>query len=90
MADSVPQHPTLRCVTCRHPLPEEEEHPEYFAQTLTWDSPEHEPERAVDDVDTCLRYAQTVNNAIWAALLVRTSSRKIRRTRVSTSRAPAL
>jgi len=44
-----PQHSTLRCVTCRRPLPEGKEHPEYFAQVSIGYAPETEADRAAEE-----------------------------------------
>jgi hypothetical protein len=60
---------TLHCLSCLQPLPEGEE-PEYFATSSTGWDPEQEAERTADAVDQCLRYAQTVNSAIWDMLRV--------------------
>jgi hypothetical protein len=71
--DAHPHPPTppaaLRCVTCRQTLPPGKE-PEYFGQVSIDYSPEHEVERAAEDVSQFLRYAKDVNTAIWDALLV--------------------
>jgi hypothetical protein len=50
-------------------LPEGEE-PEYFAQLSCGYRSETEAERAAEDVSQCLRYAQTVNSAVWDMLNV--------------------
>lgn len=57
------------CVTCHQPLPGGKE-PEYFAQGSVGYRAETEAERATEDVDQCLRYAQTVNSVVWDMLQV--------------------
>lgn len=64
-----PQQSSIHCVTCRQSLPAGEE-PEYFAQVSIGYTPEHEAERAAEDVSQCLQYAQTVNSTIWDMLQV--------------------
>jgi hypothetical protein len=56
-------------VTCDQPLPEGKE-PEYFASTSEGYTPETETERAAEDVSQGLRYAETVNSAVWDMLQV--------------------
>jgi hypothetical protein len=71
--DSCPHLPpppsALRCVTCRQALPPGKE-PEYFGQGSIDYSPEHEVNRAAEDVSQFLCYAQTVNSAVWDMLLI--------------------
>jgi hypothetical protein len=61
--------PTLHCVICWQSLPEGKE-PEYFGQVTIGYNPEHEAERAAEDVSTYLKYATSVNGALWDALQV--------------------
>ena len=60
---------TLHCVTCQQALPEGKE-PEYFGQVSTGYSPEGEVERAAEDVSSFLKYAKTINSAVWDMLQV--------------------
>jgi hypothetical protein len=59
----------LHCVTCWQPLPEGKE-PDYFASTSLGWTAEQEAERAAEDVSCCLRYAQSINSALWDMLQV--------------------
>jgi hypothetical protein len=43
---------------------------EYFAQTSIGYRPENEAERATEDVSQGLRYAETVNHAVWDMLQI--------------------
>ena len=61
---------TIDCVTCHRPLSEGREHPAYFAAESVGYSPSDEAERAAGDVSAILRYADTVNGAIWDMLMV--------------------
>src|SRR5262245_2286119 len=59
----------ITCVVCDRPLPpqryEGEEEPGYFPSSSTGYQAGDEGERACEDISQLLRYAQTVNDAIW-------------------------
>jgi hypothetical protein len=59
----------LHCVTCWQSLPEGQE-PEYFGQGSVDYKPERETERAAEDVYTSLKYASSINSALWDMLQV--------------------
>jgi hypothetical protein len=54
---------TIHCKLCDRPLPEGEEHPEYFGQVSTWE-PGNEAEWVGEDVGQLLNYAHTINEAV--------------------------
>jgi hypothetical protein len=62
-----PQH--SHCVTCWQDLPEGKE-PEYFGQGSLGYKPEHEVQRAAEDVSMYLKYAATITSTLWDMLQV--------------------
>jgi hypothetical protein len=60
---------SLHCVTCAQRLPPGKE-PEYFGQGSIGYRAEMEVQRAAEDVSQFLRYAQTVNSAVWDMLQI--------------------
>lgn len=68
---------SIRCVTCRRPVPKDGEHPRYFGQSSIGYRAEHEAERAAEDLICCLNYTNNVTSAMWAFLQIAEKSPEI-------------